>query len=45
LRESLARAGDARVLARARSVGEAMASEHGVANAVAHVESWVGPHT
>jgi len=45
LRESLALAGDARVLARARSVGEAMSREHGVANAVAHVESWVGPHT
>jgi hypothetical protein len=28
---------------RARRIGAAMASEHGVANTVAHVESWVGP--
>ena len=45
LRESLALAGDPRMLARARSVGDAMSREHGVANAVAHIESWVGPRT
>jgi sterol 3beta-glucosyltransferase len=45
LRESLALAGDPRMLARARSVGDAMSSEHGVANAVAHIESWVGPRS
>jgi UDP:flavonoid glycosyltransferase YjiC (YdhE family) len=45
LRESLALAGDARMVVRARNVGAAMTSEHGVANAVAHIESWVGPRT
>ena len=45
LRESLALAGDARMLTRARSIGDAMSNEHGVANAVAHIESWVGPRT
>ena len=45
LRESLARAGDPAMHARARSVAAAMADEHGVASAVALIESWVGPRT
>jgi UDP:flavonoid glycosyltransferase YjiC (YdhE family) len=42
LRESLALASEPRMTTRARSVGKAMAGERGVANAVAHIASWVG---
>lgn len=45
LRESLALAGDPAMHVRARSVAAAMADEHGVANAVALIGSWVGPRT
>jgi UDP:flavonoid glycosyltransferase YjiC (YdhE family) len=42
LRESLALASDPRMTTRARSVGNAMAGEHGVAKAITHIASWVG---
>ena len=45
LRESLALASAGPMQARARGIGAAMSREHGVANAVAHIESWVGPRT